>query len=324
MKNALSPVPVSLDPQSLLHLIERFLNYERVRHYSAGTIEAHTKMLRKFRLFCQELGITQARQVTRAVILNYQTYLYHYRKRDGHHMTVATQKHWLGTVSKLFSYLTREGLILYNPASDLELPRDEFRLPKAVLSHSEIETILNVPDLETPTGLRDRAILETLYSTGLRREELCNLNKGDVDAERGVIRVVQGKGRKDRYSPIGERALAWIEKYLVEARPLFCPSINDLALYVGVMGQRLTVSHLSAKVHQIIDRSGIGKSGSCHLFRHAFATQLLENGCDIRHIQVMMGHASIESTEVYTHVSIAELKKAHQRCHPAQIPQVAA
>ena len=99
MKNALSPVPVSLDPQSLLHLIERFLNYERVRHYSAGTIEAHTKMLRKFRLFCQELGITQARQVTRAVILNYQTYLYHYRKRDGHHMTVATQKHWLGTVS---------------------------------------------------------------------------------------------------------------------------------------------------------------------------------------------------------------------------------
>jgi integrase/recombinase XerD len=308
------------DPQSLLVLTERFLAYERVRHYSPRTIEAHTKMLRRFRLFCQELGLTQARQVTRAVILNYQSYLYHHRKKDGEAMTVATQKHWLGVVKKLFSYLTREGLALYNPASDLELPRDEYRLPKAVLSHSEVEAVMNVPDIETPLGLRDRAVMEVLYSTGMRREELCNLNKGHIDFERGVVRIDQGKGRKDRYVPIGHRALLWLEKYLVEARAAFCPSINELALFVGTTGQRMTTNRLSAKVHALIEKADIGKHGSCHLFRHAFATQLLENGCDLRHIQAMMGHASIESTEIYTHVSISELKKAHDRCHPAQMP----
>lgn len=307
------------DPHSLIHLMERFLNYERVRHYSPNTIEVHTKMLRRFRLFCEELGITQARQVTRAVILNYQSYLYHHRKKDGTAMTVSTQKHWLGVVKKLFSYLTREGLVLYNPASDLELPRDEFRLPKAILSADEVETVMNVPNLDTPMGLRDRVILEVLYSTGIRREELCNLNRADVDFDRGVVRVIQGKGRKDRYIPIGDRALRWIEKYLSDSRPALSPSINELALFVGATGERVTTGRLSAKVRAIILKADIGKSGSCHLFRHAFATHLLENGCDIRLIQGMMGHASIESTEIYTHVSISELKKAHDRCHPAKI-----
>jgi integrase/recombinase XerD len=311
------------DPQSLVYLIDRFLAYEQVRHYSARTVYSHTKMLKRFRLFCQELGITQIRQVTRAVILNYQTFLYHHRKRDGCAMTVGTQKHWLGVVKKLFTYLTKEGLALYNPAADMEMPRAEMRLPKTILSHEDIEAIMNVPDLDTPLGLKDRAMLETLYSTGIRREELCNLNKGDIDFDRGVVRVIQGKGNKDRFSPIGDRALGWIDKYLIEARPAFCPSINELALFVGTTGERMKTDRLSAKVHAIIDKAEIGKTGSCHLFRHAFATQLLEHGCDIRHIQVMLGHASIDSTEIYTHVSITELKRAHQRCHPAQMPSVA-
>jgi len=169
------------DPQNLIYLMERYLAFMRVRNYSERTVEAHTKMLRRFRLFCEELGVTHARQVTRAVVLNYQTFLYHHRKKDGHAMTVATQKHWLGAVKSLFSYLTKEGQILYNPASDLELPRNEYRLPKTVLSHSEVEAVLNVPDLSTPLGIKDRAMMEVFYSTGMRREELCNLDKGDVD-----------------------------------------------------------------------------------------------------------------------------------------------
>jgi len=236
-------------------------------------------------------------------------------------MTVATQKHWLSAVKSFFSHLTKEGLVLYNPATDLELPRNEYRLPKTVLTHGEIEAVLNVPDLSTPLGIKDRVMMEVLYSTGIRREELCNLDKGDVDFERTVVRISQGKGKKDRYAPIGERALVWIEKYLTDSRPWFCPSINESALFLGSTGQRMTTNRLSAKVHDIIDKAEIGKSGSCHLFRHAFATGLLENGCDIRHIQAMMGHASIESTEIYTHVSIKELQRAHQRCHPARMPE---
>ena len=311
------------DPQSLIYLMERYLAYMRVRHYSPRTVEAHTKMLRRFRLFCEQLGITQARQVTRAVILNYQNYLFHHRKKDGNAMTIATQKHWLSAVKSMFSHLTREGLILYNPATDLELPRNEYRLPKTVLTHAEVEAIMNVPDLSTPLGIKDRAMLETLYSTGIRREELCNLDKGDVDFDREVVRVSQGKGRKDRYAPIGGRALRWIEKYLTDSRAWFCPSINETALFVSTTGQRMTTNRLSAKVHAIIDKAVIGKSGSCHLFRHAFATAMLENGCDIRFIQAMLGHSSIESTEIYTHVSIKELKKAHDRCHPARMPDEA-
>ena len=166
-------------------------------------------------------------------------------------------------------------------------------------------------------------MLETLYSTGIRREELCNLDKGDVDFDREVVRVSQGKGRKDRYAPIGGRALRWIEKYLTDSRAWFCPSINETALFVSTTGQRMTTNRLSAKVHAIIDKAVIGKSGSCHLFRHAFATAMLENGCDIRFIQAILGHSSIESTEIYTHVSIKELKKAHDRCHPARMPDEA-
>lgn len=220
----------------------------------------------------------------------------------------------------LFSWLTREGLILYNPASDLEMPRREFRLPKVILNASEVEAIMNVPDLETPGGVKLRAILETLYSSGIRRQELCNLSLGDVDYDRGLLRIEQGKGHKDRFSPVGERALHWIEKYLAEVRPRLLPSMNEPALFINSEGRRITPGRLGSQVGEIIRAAGIGKVGSCHLFRHTFATLLLENGCDVRHVQAMLGHAKLETTAIYTHVSMKALKEAHSRCHPARLP----
>jgi integrase/recombinase XerD len=277
-----------------------------------------------FRRFTDQLGITQARQITRAVILNYQAHLYHYRKKDGSHLTVGTQKAWLSVVAQLFSWLTREGLILYNPASDLELPRKEHRLPKNVLSHTQVEAIMNVPDLSDPMGLRDRTILEVLYSTGIRRSELCNLNQGDVQPDRGIVRINQGKGRRDRFVPIGERALRWIDKYVIEARPRLCPSINNPSLFLNTWGERMNPSRIGTQVHAIIEKADVGIVGSCHVFRHSFATVLLENGCDIRHIQVMLGHSKLETTAIYTHLNIQQLKDAHERCHPARMPSLEA
>lgn len=311
------------DPQGLLYLSGRYLEYQRVKNYSTETIYGLGKMLRYFRMFCEQVGVTQARQVTRAVVVNYQSYLYHYRKANGTALTVGTQKHWLQAVANLFSWLTKEGFVLYNPASDLEMPRREFRLPKTILSASEVEAVMSVPDVETPDGVKFRAILETLYSTGIRRAELCGLSLGDVDYDRGLARIEQGKGHKDRFVPIGERAIKWVEKYLAESRPCLCPSINEHALFLNVEGRRMTPGRLGSHVGELIRKAGIGKVGSCHLFRHTFATLLLENGCDIRYVQAMLGHSKLETTEIYTHVSIRALQDAHTRCHPARMPQAA-
>jgi len=308
------------DPQGLLYLSCRYLEYLRVKNFSAQTVYGRTKFLRYFRLFCEQLGITQARSVTRAVILNYQSHLYHYRKSNGFPLAAETQHHWLSEVSHFFSYLTKESLILYNPASDLELPRQAYRLPKIILSVPEVETIMNVPEVSTPRGLRDRAILETLYSTGIRRTELCGLNKTDLDFERRLARIEHGKGGKDRFVPIGERALQWIDKYMVEARPRFGCSLAEQALFLNTIGQRISENRLGAQVHALIEKADIGKKGSCHLFRHTFATALLENGCDVRYIQAMLGHANLKTTEIYTHVSIRALQEAHQKYHPARLP----
>jgi integrase/recombinase XerD len=310
------------DPQGLLYLAGRYLEYLRVRNYSSQTIYSTGKMVRYFRVFCEQVGVTQARQVTRAVVINYQSYLYHYRKQNGLALTIGTQKHWLHSVAGLFSWLTKEGLILYNPASDLELPRSEFRLPKTILNASEVEAILNVPDLSTPEGVKFRAILETLYSTGIRRTELCNINMGDLDYVRGLLRIEQGKGHKDRFVPIGERAVKWIEKYLAEVRPRLLPSMNEPALFLNAGGRRTTPSRLGSQVSEIIRKASLGKTGSCHLFRHTFATLLLENGCDVRYVQEMLGHTKLETTAIYTHVAIKTLKDVHSRFHPARMPGI--
>jgi integrase/recombinase XerD len=319
---SLNSEPHPDDPQGLLYLTGRYLEYLRVRNYSQDTLYGRGKMLRYFRVYCEQLGITQARQVTRAVVVNYQSYLYHYRKeKNGTALTVSTQKHWLMSVASLFGWLTKEGLALYNPASDLEMPRREYRLPKIILNAVDVETIMNVPDLALPDGIKFRAILEVLYSTGVRRTELCKLDLNDLDYDRFLMRVEQGKGHKDRFVPIGERAVKWVEKYLVEVRPLLCPSINEPALFLNTLGARMNPNRLGTQVHDIIDRAELGKTGSCHLFRHTFATLLLEGGCDVRYVQAMLGHASLESTEIYTHVSIRVLQEAHRRCHPARMPE---
>jgi len=314
---------VADDPQGLLYLTARYIEALRVRNFTDQTLYGRGKMLRYFRVYCEQIGVTQARQVTRAVMINYQSYLYHYRKEDGKALTIGTQKAWLSCVTAFFSWLTREGLALYNPASDLELPRREVRLPKIILNAAEVEAILNVPDLSTPMGVRDRAILETLYSTGIRRQELCNLRLGDLDYDRGLVRIEQGKGHKDRYVPIGDRAVQWIEKYLLEVRPRLCPSLNEQAIFLNTLGTRMNANRLGSQVHGIIRAAGIGKSGSCHLFRHTFATLLLENGCDVRYVQEMLGHSKMETTAVYTHVAIKTLKEVHSRFHPARLPQAA-
>jgi integrase/recombinase XerD len=165
-------------------------------------------------------------------------------------------------------------------------------------------------------GVRDRALLETLYSTGLRRMELANLHIGDLDRSRGVVLVRAGNGAKDRVVPIGERAVRWVERYLADARPRLMRDAKDETLFVSRQGGKLGLAALSHLIGNYVLATGITKEGACHLFRHSMATLMLENGADLRVIQEILGHASLGTTQVYTHLSIGRLKLVHAATHP--------
>jgi integrase/recombinase XerD len=220
-------------------------------------------------------------------------------------------------VLAFFRWLAKSNLILFNPASELELPRLDRRLPRQVLSISEVEQIMSLPDVTTPSGIRDRAMLETLYSTGIRRSELVHLGLYDVQRDQGTLMVRLGKGRKDRVVPIGERALGWVDKYLVEVRPALVVEPDCGALFISHFGEAFSPHWVTEIVRGYVERAAIGKVGGCHLFRHTMATLMLESGADIRFIQAMLGHAKLETTSVYTYVSIRKLKEVHELTHPA-------
>jgi integrase/recombinase XerD len=217
------------------------------------------------------------------------------------------------------NWIRKQGVIQESPAIDLQLPKEEKRLPRHALSTDEVESILEQPDITTPYGLRMRALLELLYSTGLRRREALNLELTDIDRHRRVILVRNGKGNKDRFVPVGDRALAWIDKYLQDARPKFTDDPTQGLLFLTNQGGPIHPNLLSCQVRRMMDRAGITKKGSCHLFRHTAASIMLDNGASIRHLQEILGHENLNSTQVYTHVSIGKLCEVHARTHPARL-----
>jgi integrase/recombinase XerD len=308
------------DPQSLHHYMCRFSAWLREKNYSDKTIASREVYLRFFIAWCLDRGIARPQDVTRAIIERYQSHLFVYRKKDGQPLSTSSQHVRITPLRAWFKWLARQNFILYNPASDLELPRMEKRLPKHILSVKEAETVLAVPDLNTTTGMRDRAMLEVLYSTGMRRMELINLKLHDIDAERGTVMIRQGKGKKDRMIPIGERAIAWVDKYRDDVRAGLSTGADEGTLFLTHLGEAFTSNRLTQMVRDYIVQADIGKTGSCHLFRHTMATLMLENGADIRYIQAMLGHAELSTTQIYTQVSIRQLKAIHTATHPGRLP----
>ena len=310
------------DPDSLYHHMLRYLAHLTERNFSLRTVEIRNEQLRYLILWCDERGLTKPQQLDRPILEAYQRHLFYYRKKNGEPLAATNQHQRLNAIDHWLHWLVRQGHLLYNPAADLELPRVEKRLPKAVLSAHEAEIVLALPDVNTPLGLRDRAILETFYSTGMRRKELSDLTVHNLDQERGTVMIRQGKGKKDRLVPIGERALAWIASYRDTARPEFVVGRDEGILFLTLMGEPLGLNQLSDLVREYVERAGLGKRGSCHLFRHTMATLMLENGADTRVIQDILGHASLESTQIYTHVSIRHLKAVHTATHPGRLARV--
>ena len=230
-----------------------------------------------------------------------------------------SQLNRLAAIRIWLRWLLQRHVILYNPADLLALPKAESHLPAQVFSEAETRAVLRSHDEGTPLGLRNRAILEILWSTGIRRMELANLMLPDVDATRGVVYVRQGKGHKDRVVPVGKTALIWLERYLVNVRPRLAYQAESGHLFISQKGtglKRSTLTQLAGKA--IREKARLKKAGACHIFRHSMATQMLENGADIRHIQAMLGHEKLETTQVYTRVAIGHLQKVHAQTHPAE------
>ena len=306
------------DPQGLTALLERYLLWMETHHYAAGTVTIRRLTQGKFLLWCHDRSIAKARDVTPEMLERYQRHLFYYRKRNGQRLGVSSQSHWLGALRCWFAWMAREGLIETNPAAHLEPPRETKRLPRHALSPEEVEAVLEQADPSAPYGLRNRAILEMLYSTGLRRAEALALELSDVDRRRRAVLVRCGKGGKDRVAPIGRRALAWLDKYLAEARPQLAERSTTELLFITSTGRAILPNHLSAVVRKYLQRAGVAKPGACHLFRHTAATLMLEGGADVRYIQAMLGHESLSTTQIYTHVSIGKLREVHEQTHPAR------
>ena len=301
-------------------LLEEHCRWMETRNYATGTIHNNRLYVGRFIDWLAERGVLRAQDVTRPMLERYQRVLFHHRKQDGQPLSFAGQHLRLTTIQGFFKWLCRKYYITANPAADLELPKVEKRLPRQVLTAHEAEQILSQPDLATPVGIRDRAILEILYSTGMRRKELVGLRLYDLDLGRGTVMIREGKGKKDRLLPLGERAAAWLNKYLEEARPKLIVEPDEREVFLCVSGRGLTPGVLGNLVHDYVQQSGIGKAGSCHIFRHAMATLMLENGADLRYVQQMLGHARLNTTEIYTHVNIQKLIEVHRLTHPAKLP----
>jgi integrase/recombinase XerD len=301
--------------ESLDLLLDKYLQHLAVKGFSESTLRVRRVYMEMFLSWCRRTRITTPTQVTRTSLETYQRYLFQYRKKNGQPLAVASQHSRLAPLKVWFKWLAYRKYVVRDPAAELELPRVGYKLPN-VLNKEEAERVLSQPNGE-PLGIRDRAMLEMLYSSGLRRMELLHLKLYDVDQKHGLVTVREGKGKRDRVVPIGERALAWLDIYLNTLRPEIAKKPDDGVVFLTSNGVPFTPNHLSWLARQYVKSAAIGKNGACHIFRHTMATLMLEGGADIRYIQAMLGHVRLDTTQIYTHVSIRKLKQVHEATHPA-------
>ena len=302
---------------SLRGTMAAYVEAMAVGNLTVATQVATANNLRLFAEWCEERALERPAEVTRPIVERYQRHLFYYRKANGSPLSVERQLVMLSQLKAFFRWATRQNFLLANPAADLELPKKPMRLPRYTLSVAEVERVISHCDVTTLVGMRDRAMLEVLWATGIRRSELAGLRQWDVQWEHGTVFVRQGKGQKDRVVPTSGRALRWVRRYLEEVRPRYAMSPDSGALFLSASGEVFLGTSLTETVSALVRGAGVEAKGACHLFRHACATQMLEGGADIRFVQELLGHSSLNATQVYTRVSIAKLKAVYGATHPA-------
>ena len=275
---------------------------------SRNTLESYRRDLR---LFAVWLSAERGKTLLDAERVDLLGYLAHKFQRRAKPRSAARL---LSSLKRLYQYLLREGAITADPTLQVEAPKLPRSLPKS-LTEEDIERLLAAPDVETPLGLRDKAMLEALYASGLRVSELVSVGVAQVSQDMGVVRIV-GKGSKEQLVPLGEEALAWIRRYVAQARPKILDGKRTDALFVTARGESMTRQAFWHLIRRYAAKAGLSRLISPHTLRHAFATHLLNHGADLRVVQLLLGHADISTTQIYTHVARERLKQLHAKHHP--------
>lgn len=290
-------------------LLDSFLSFLVVeKGLSENTLESYGRDLKKFLLFIESRGITSAREIRYGDILDFLTH----SREEG--LTATTIVRSMVSVKQFFRYLLSEKVLSEDPTAHIKTPKMKKAIP-GVISLDDVESILGAPDESTPEGLRDAAMLEILYATGIRVSELIGLKLNDVNFELGFV-VVYGKGSKERVVPIGDKAKDKLLLYLRDSRPALLKGRESKALFVTRRGAGMTRQGFWKIIKAQALRAGVTKKISPHTLRHSFATHLLERGADLRTIQLMLGHSDISTTQIYTHVESERLKEIHKKYHP--------
>jgi len=286
-----------------------FINYLTVEKGLAyNTLKSYAADLNDFLLFLQKKGVNSWEEVNGEVIL---IYLAKLRKNK---VASATLSRRISSLRSFFQFLTAEKRVNINPVANLKTPKTEKKLPQ-VLSLQEIDILLSQPDLSKPQGLRDKAILEVLYSTGLRISELTLLNLDSINLEDGYLRCF-GKGSRERILPLGELACQALKDYLEKGRHKLLKNAREEALFINRQGKRLTRQGCWKIIKFYAKKAGFTKDITPHTLRHSFATHLLENGADLRVVQELLGHLDITTTQLYTHLTTKHLREVYDKAHP--------
>jgi len=290
--------------------IIEYMHYLRIeRGLSDNTIQSYRRDLKKYQQFLRKENVMSFSDVTKADILLYLQHL------NTEKFATSSISRMISSLRKFHQYLKQEGLSDGDPMINIQLPKKKQSLPKA-LSIDDIDRLMGAPDVKTILGLRDRAILEILYATGLRVSELVNLTKSDVHLDIGFIQTI-GKGDKERIVPLGEEAIYWVNQYLQYSRPDLARGRKETTfLFLNFHGQGFTRQGIWKNLKQLVLHAGIKKNVSPHMLRHSFATHILENGADLRIVQELLGHSDISTTQIYTHITTERMTEIYQKYHP--------
>lgn len=306
-----------IDPRSFEGALEALLDELRVRWYSKQLHKQVRIVLLRFFAFLRARRVRDLRAVSEAHVIEYARIVAGTKTAKGTCYTAATQRSYMMTVQRLFRFLERQGVILQDPTLNLVFPSWK-KLPRAVLNQAHARRLIANPDTLTPRGKRDHALLELLYGTAIRVGECERLDLKDLDLARAQLMIRSGKGRKDRVVPVVGRAAAALDVYLRESRPELVKDPREGALFITTWGTRLNVKRIQDLVRTNAKAAGIDIRVTPHTLRHGCATHLLQGGADVRHVQKLLGHSSVQTTAIYTHVDTHDLARVMEKAHPRE------
>jgi len=289
--------------------IDEYLNFLAVeKGVSLNTLEAYSRDLIKYVKFTQDRGIKTVKDITSDDVISYLGDL----RKGG--LTANSVNRGLAAIRGFYKYLLRENIVDENPVANIDLAKVWMRLPDT-LNRNEMDILLKQPDTKVPLGIRDKAMLELMYATGIRVSELISLTINNINWQVGYL-ITMGKGSKERIVPVGRYAIDCMTRYIDAVRPKLIKGKTTNILFLNRSGAGLTRQGFWKIVKKYAIKSGLSKRVHPHTFRHSFATHLLEGGADLRSVQVMLGHADISTTQIYTHVTRERLKDIHKKYHP--------